>query len=495
MAGTPVNVLVITTDQQRADAMGCAGNPFILTPTLDRLAAQGARFDRCYTPSPVCAPARFALMSGLLPHRNGCYNNGSPMDPNLPTLPGVLAESGYVTHAVGKMHFAPPRRALGFQSMELSEEIPGSVEEDDFLSFLQGKGFSHVHEPHGVRGEMYYIPQVSQLPAELHTTAWTADRAAHFLRAHDQRRPFFLWVSFIKPHPPFDPPVPWNRLYRTIDMPKPFRPDGFEAMQTWWMRHQNRYKYRESGPDDTLARTIRAAYYACVSFIDHHLGRLLRVLELTGMAGHTLVVFTSDHGELLGDYGSWGKRSFLDPSARVPLIVRWPGHVAPHTVVGEAVSLVDVMPTALVAAGMDPTPYGLDGAPLTERPEGRRVYGQVGSGDKGSYMVTDGRQKYFYSAPDDREFLFDLTAGPYEVANLAGDPAWAPILGDLRGSLLARLSRDGYGEPVAGDQWRRYPPPDEPADPDADRIFQPAAWTDPWPRTPGYIPEWVRRPR
>lgn len=278
-------------------------------------------------------------------------------------------------------------------------------------------------------------------------------------------------------------------------MPRPFRPEGFADMQTWWMRHQNRYKYRESGPDDTLARTIRAAYYACISFIDDHLGQVLRVLKLTGMADRTLVVFTSDHGELLGDYGSWGKRSFLDPSARVPLIVRWPGHVAPSTVVGDAVSLVDIMPTAMAAAGIDPAPYRLDGVPLTEREPGRRVYGQLDSGQKGTYMVTDGHHKYFYSSPDAKEFLFDLTAGAYEVTNLAGDPGAAPVLQSLRASLLTRLRRDGHTEPVAGDQWQRYPPPGEPADPDADRIFQPAVWTDPWPRTPGYVPDWVPRPR
>lgn len=494
MAAAPTNVLLITTDQQRGDTVGAPAPGPLYTPTLDRLCAEGTRFDRCYTPSPVCVPARYALLTGLLPHRNGCFNNGSPMSADRPTLMGVLSGAGYRTHAVGKMHFQPPRRSFGFQSMELSEEIPRSVEQDDFLSFLQGRGFAHVHEPHGIRSDMYYIPQVSQLPAPLHTTAWTADRAAAFLRGHDQRQPFFLWMSFIKPHPPFDPPVPWNKLYRTVDMPKPFRPEGYQALQTWWMRHQNRYKYRESGPDDTLARTIRAAYLACISFIDHELGRVLRVLATTGLAERTLVLFTADHGELLGDYGSWGKRSFLDPAARVPLIARWPGRLAPGGVCSAPVSLLDLMPTALGAAGIDPAPYGLDGVPLTEERRAPCVFGQLDRGARGTYMVTDDRHKYFYSAPDDREFLFDLTdhaSGGRESRNLAAAPDRRQTLEALRATLIGRLRRDGYEEPLDGEHWRRYPPPPEPDDPDQDRIFQEAQWVDPWPRLPGYTPAWL----
>jgi len=489
------NVLLITTDQQRYDALGAAGNPLIRTPVLDRLCAEGTRFDRCYTPSPVCVPARHALLTGLLPHNNGCFNNGGRLAAETPTMMGVLSAAGYVTHGVGKMHFTPPRRALGFHSLELSEEIPARAEHDDYLTFLHARGFAHVHEPHGVRSDMYYVPQVSQLPAELHATAWTADRAAAFLRAHDQHRPFFLWTSFIKPHPPFDPPVPWNKLYRTIDMAKPFRPDGYRDLQTWWMRHQNRYKYREDGPEDTLARTIRAAYYACVSFIDYHLGRILGVLAATGLAQNTLVMFTSDHGELLGDYGSWGKRSFLDPSARVPLIARWPGHLAAGAVATAPVSLVDIMPTVLAAAGVDPAAHHLDGMDLATpaADDGHRVvFGQLDQGARGTYMATDGAAKYFYSAPDDREYLFDLAAEQRESRNLAGDPAWTGRLQDLRDRLFARWRQDGYAAPSYGEGWRRHSVLPDPEDPDTDRIFQEARWTDPWPRIPGYTPNWLK---
>lgn len=493
MAKRP-NVLLITTDQQRHDALGAAGDPFIRTPVLDCLCAEGTRFDRCYTPSPVCVPARHALLSGLLPHRTGCVNNGGRFPEGTPTLMELLADAGYITHGVGKMHFSPPRRSMGFHSMELSEEVPGRAEQDDYLTFLHGRGFGHVHEPHGVRSDMYYIPQVSQLPAQLHTTAWTADRAAAFLRGHDQSRPFFLWTSFIKPHPPFDPPVPWNKLYRTVDMPRPFRPEHSRELQTWWMRHQNRYKYREGGPDDTLARTIRAAYYACVSFIDHHVGRILSVLASAGLARNTLVIFTSDHGELLGDYGSWGKRSFLDPSARVPLILRWPEGVAAGTVSSEPVSLLDILPTALGAAGVPLRHLRLDGQSLLSGggAGGRLLFGQLDRGPRGTYMALDGTLKYIHSAPDERDYLFHLTAEARETRNLAEEPAWAGRLHALRGALIDRFRQDGYDEPLQGDGWRRHGVLPDPADADEDRIFQEAQWTDPWPRVPGYEPAWLR---
>ncbi|HEX6971720.1 MAG TPA: sulfatase-like hydrolase/transferase [Limnochordia bacterium] len=481
------NILLLFTDQQRWDALGAAGNSIIKTPVLDGLARRGVLFARAYTPSPVCVAARGAVMTGLLPHRTGCFNNGFPLARGVPTLMQLLSEAGYQTHAVGKMHFSPPRVALGFESMELSEEIPVSAEADDFLQFLHARGYAHVHEPHGIRSDMYYIPQVSQLPAELHTTAWTAERTIAFLRRRDRRRPFFLWTSFIKPHPPFDPPVPWNKLYRSVDMPLPHCPPGSAGLQTWWMRHQNRYKYRESGPDLNLLRSMKAAYYACVSFIDYHIGRILNLLRQTGESENTLILFASDHGELLGDYHSFGKRSFLDAAARVPLIAVWPGHFPAGAVCERPVSLVDLMPTCLAAAGIDPGPYRLDGSDLREavaREGGEAlVLGQLDRRGRAVYMAFDGRWKYVYSAGDRREYLFDLEADPQETMDhFERAPAEAAR---LRRALCERFRRDGYEEPFVGEQWREFDVPPERA-PDDDRIFQEARWTDPWLRVPGY---------
>src|SRR5262249_39925601 len=159
-----------------------------------------------------------------------------------------------------------------------------------------------------------------------------------FLERRDDDRPFFLWASFIKPHPPFEAPTPWNRLYRCAEMPLPFRPEGYESLLTFWNRVQNRYKYRDAGRDDLLLRTMRAAYYSSISCIDCHVARILE--GLGEEIDRTLILFPSDHGELLGDYGSFGKRCMLDAAARIPLLARWPGRLAPGATCKTPVSLL-----------------------------------------------------------------------------------------------------------------------------------------------------------
>lgn len=175
--------------------------------------------------------------------------------------------------------------------------------------------------PTAAGSEMYYIPQISQLPERLHPSAWIADRAIAHLRAQKESgRPWYLFASFIHPHPPFSPPNPWHKLYRAAQMPLPLLPPEGDALLTFVNRIQNRYKYRDGGLDFHLLRTMKAYYYACISFVDCQVGRILDALEQTGQAENTLVLFTADHGEHLGDYGCFGKRTFHDTAARVPLL-------------------------------------------------------------------------------------------------------------------------------------------------------------------------------
>ena len=216
----------------------------------------------------------------------------------------LLQGEGYQTHGVGKMHFVPDARKLwGFDSRVFSEE-GGMRENDDFCDTLRSNGYDHVLDPNGVRSEWYYVPQPSQLPARLHHSTFIADRSIQFLQSRDRSRPFLLWSSFVKPHPPFESPVPWNRLYKPVEMPFPYMPRGYEDLQTYWNRVQNRYKYRDQGFDGNLVRLTKCAYYAAISFVDYNAGRILQALEDQGELDNTLVLFTSDHGELLGDYGS-----------------------------------------------------------------------------------------------------------------------------------------------------------------------------------------------
>lgn len=465
------NILLLLTDQQRSDTIAALGNPFIRTPAMDRLAREGTAFTQAYTPSPVCVSARCALVTGVPPHVTGCVDN-MPMPEDRPSFMEALREAGYQTHGVGKMHFSPGhRRPWGFESRDVGEEGRGA--DDDYVRFLDENGYGHVLDPHGVRSEYYYLPQPSQLPAPLHATSWVADRSLAFLENRDRERPFFLWASFIKPHPPFESPVPWNVLYRAAEMPLPFRPEGYEGLLTYWNRVQNRYKYRDAGHDDWLLRTMRAAYHACISFVDYQIGRILQALgpELDD----TLVLFTSDHGEMLGDYGSFGKRCMLDPAVRVPLLVRWPGHVPAGRRRETPASLLDVHPTFLAAAGRDSAPgYGEDLVALSnhEEPGDRTVTSQLQHGPFGIYMLAARDTKYVYSAPDRREWLFDLRAEARESRDLSGNPLYARRTREMREALLARFRADGYEEPLDGDSWRLFPQPRFPESPDAGILFQ-----------------------
>ncbi len=484
------NILFVLTDQQRADTIHAGGNPYIRTPVMDRLCREGVRFSRAYTPSPVCVSARAAMITGQYPHRNGCYDNGFPMPEDRPSMMDLLGRVGYETHGVGKMHFVPDSQALrGFEARETQEELRRRVEDDDYLQHVHAEGFEHVHDVMGARGEMYYVPQVSQLPARLHSTAWVADRSVDFLKNRKKDRPFFLWSSFIHPHPPFSPPTPWNKLYRGPQMPLPKRPEDMEDLWTYHNRHQNRYKYRDAGLDDHLLRVMRAYYWACVSFIDFHVGRMLAVLEEACELDNTLVVWTSDHGEFLGDYNCFGKRSFLDAAARVPLMVRYPERFAAGEVCETPASLVDLTPTFLGAAGADIGEAELDGedlAGLVGRTAKRVIYGQFQREGRAMYMAYDGNLKYIYSAADRKEYLLDYRVDPEETRNRARNPFYLNETERMRAEMLSWFRSEGYTEPLDGDGWKEFPQPEMPDSPDGGLLIQDAGWAVPKYRIEGY---------
>ena len=470
------NILFIMTDQQRSDTIRGLGNQEIRTPVLDSLVQSGTAFTNCYTPSPVCVAARSATITGVAPHLNGCTsNNESPM--HLQSIMQVLQEVGYRTHGIAKMHFNPQVDAMwGFDSRDISEEgarQPNS--RNDFHEYLNVNGYGHVLEPQGIRSEMYYIPQPSQLPAAHHHTKWVADQAIDFLAQRDRQQPFFLWASFIKPHPPFESPVPWNKLYRAADMLPPYRPEGFERLLSYWNHHQNRYKCRDKGYDEMLFRSIKAMYYACISFIDFNLGRILEALGED--INNTIIVYTSDHGEMLGDYGSVGKRTMLNPAVKVPMIMHAPGLSQVGKRIDAPVSLLDLFPTFAAAAGADVPPPSPDGMDLFRiiagNGEREVVYSQFSEGNTGLYMIAGRDLKYVYSAADQKEWLFDLRIDPRETKNWAGNPRYDKRFRVIRRKLIQRYERDGYDLAVQVCAWREYAPPTFP-DPDSDdgMLFQ-----------------------
>lgn len=483
MSDSRPNLLLLFTDQFRADAIGALGHDIVRTPQLDRLVREGTSFTNAFSPCPVCVPARCCTHYGLYPQKTGLFDNGVMMEDNGASYAALLTDAGYRTHSIGKCHFTPDRLAQrGYQTRETQEEATSDPAVDDYLSWLQANGYDD-YEPHGARGEMYYIPQVSTLPAQAHPTHWVGSQSKKFItEASQEEAPWMLFASFVHPHPPIAPPKPWHKLYRTKDMPEPFLPENRKSLQTWINRFQNRYKYRDRGLDMQLLRTLMAYYYASVSFIDYQVGRILESLEEAGQLDNTLILFTADHGEYLGDYGCFGKRGMHDVSSRVPMLARLPGRFAEGHRCETATSLVDLFPTMTTAAGIDTTGMTLDGTDLAEvatsgTPD-RMVISQFGELDRRLHMAVTQEAKYVYSAGEGTEFFFDRHHDPREGENLAVQESPPAEVGNLKERLLSYLEAEGASDAVervgGALAWRSQPPLDESYldDPDAHLLIQ-----------------------
>lgn len=454
------DILLLFTDMQRYDTIGALGNPVIKTPHLDELVKRGVSFTSAYTPSPVCVPARWCMQYGKYPSASHLTDNGD-MPPHIAgtSLPERLQALGYRTAAVGKCHFTPDKLALrGFETRIVQEECCSDPAVDDYCRYLQQKGYDS-DEPQGIRGEMYYVPQISPYPAKDHPSAFVASESIRYLneRAVNGEN-YFLMTSFIHPHPPLSLPKPWHQLYRSFEMPPPFAPENSTDFYTWVNYFQNRYKYQDRGFNRNLQELQIAYYYAAISFVDYQIGRMIETLRANGTLDNTVILFASDHGEHLGDYGCYGKRSMLDPSSRIPLIAAGPGF-APGQICPTPASLVDVLPTLVRAAGGDAPDS--DGLPLQEIAAGatgrKYVYSQFALDAEAIYMIASADWKYIYSAGDDKEWLFDRNMARESVSVAAQNPM---VRDKLKQALLRYLRAGGFAgawkEGDGGLDWCRY---------------------------------------
>ncbi len=486
---------------QRGDTIGALGNPHIRTPNLDRLVREGTAFTRCFTPSPVCVPARLSMHYGRWPQRTGCVFSaeaGKVRDDGSSYV-SRLARAGYRTHAIGKLEFTPVAAGKGFQSREIQEEFAADPAGDDYVRYLQANGYADVLDPHGVRSDWYYVPQLAAMPAAAHPTQWIGDRSVAFLKTASTAKPWYLTASFIHPHPPFALPSPWHRLYDSVDMPDPSVPEQWEAHLTWMNRIQNRYKYRDQGIDHRLIRQIRAAYYGCISFVDYQIGRIVHALERRGQLDNTLIMFASDHGELLGEYNCFGKRSMHDASARVPMLARLPGRFAAGQVCTAPVSLVDVAPTMCAVGGaMKGNSY--DGLPLHEIATGRHqreaVFSQHQRGAQAEYLVATRDWSLFWSAADQREYVYHTAVDPLQQRLVS--EAWHPrevahLRELLQRFLYANGQRDAVTKTGGRLAWKLHARPrNHLVDPSAGLIVQRQPWALAQSIIPGYTrPEQV----
>ena len=446
------NILLLFVDQMRYDAMGCAGNPVIKTPALDRLAREGTHFTHAVTPVPVCIAARQSLLNGHRCATHGRFANNVPNpEPNLYTIPQLLGSGGYLTRAIGKMHFRPARRHHGFHRMELMEEIPAYREEDEYLMYLKQVGYGHIRQVHGVRNLLYHQPQVSVIPEEHHGSTWVADRTIEFV--HQNRHyPFFCWSSWIAPHLPWNAPEPFASMYPIEEVDPPHNWNQPRETLPHFMRSAKITSDTEFASLEHLKR-IRALYYGNISLIDKGVGRILQALDELGLAENTLVIFASDHGELMGDHGAFQKSKPYEASMRVPFLMRLPKQVMAGGTSNERVSLLDLMPTFLDVAGIDyPGQPQLPGASLLGQSGGglakhrEEMVVEHGGGKTRWLSLLRGPWKYNYYFQGGFEELFHLEDDRLEMNNLLlENPAQdARKLGDEMKRRLTEWERE-YG--------------------------------------------------
>ncbi|MCE5277621.1 MAG: sulfatase-like hydrolase/transferase [Planctomycetaceae bacterium] len=483
MGSTAPNILLILSDQQHFGTLG-AVNERIRTPALDRLCAEGTRFDRAYCPNPTCTPTRASLITGLYPSQHGAWALGTKLPQSVPTVGEALKGADYDTALIGKAHFQPLASRPPWESIECQP----TLRDLDFWRNFHGPwyGFEHLETArmHGTEshvGGHYALWMQEQglenwadyfdsypvnvarrgsfdrdghwtLPERFHYNRWITQRSVEAIhRAQDRGRPFFLSVNHFDPHPPYVVPKPWASMYRPQDMapgaltpgehdrnPRHFAmtqqhdPD-FQAFGDAWVHGGHSHLVDRQ----TLQRQM-AVYYGMVSFMDACIGELLATLDALGLTENTLVVFTTDHGHFLGQHGLTAKAiHHYEDLIRVPMIARWPGRIPAARVSSALQNLVDYSPTFLAAAGLD-VPEAMTGVnqlpawqgagavrtwSITENHHGRRHF----------HMRTyvEDRYKITVYARGDEGELFDLQEDPAELNNLWSDPAAAPVKSQL----------------------------------------------------------------
>ena len=460
MADRP-NILFVMTDQQRFDTIAALGNEHVYTPNFDRLVRRGIAFTNTYSTCPVCVPARYTIRTGCEPPKLRIFTNGrsKPVPGQAETVEGrcgdylarTMTGLGYRTFGIGKFHTQPWDEDLGYEFHTHSEELyatPDQRRRDGFAGWIarEHPEFDYIEALMGERTEMYYMPQVSPLPAELTVERWAADRAVEQLQV-DDARPYFGFVSFIGPHPPFAPPVPFNRMYDPDRMPNPARGDpAIDHMdeQIPWMNH---IIWAED-INDPHARVLKARYYGEISYIDACLGRILDAVEARADAANTLICFFADHGDHLGDHHAWQKESFFEQATHVPLLLSWPTKLPADVRRDDLVCLTDLFGIATHAAGAAQTRDGsdvlgvLDGA-SAPRDDVIGMYGEPGT-PVFKIMVRDTAWKYIFFANGGGEQLFDMRHDPQELHNLAADRP--DVVQKLRGRATAACDVPGAAD-------------------------------------------------
>ena len=438
------NILWICTDQQRYDTIGALGNPYIRTPNVDRLVAEGVAFTQTFCQSPICTPSRASFLTGMYPSTvHGCMNGNDAWANAAPLVTRLLADGGYDCGLSGKLHLAgaaeriEPRCDDGYRVFHWSHDPRNMWPEGHaYADWIRAQGL----DPGALREDP------AAISPELHQTTWCAERAIDFMMA-ERDRPWLMSVNPFDPHAPFDPPQAFLDRYDPGDLPDPLFREGDLVAQADLDGVDFQTPARR--PEAFGAREVKAAYYAMIELVDENVGRMLAALERTGQRENTVVIFMSDHGEMLGDHGLLLKGCrFYEGLVRVPLVVSWPGQFSRGLVSDALVELTDLAPTLMDLAGV----------PVSERVQGRSLvpilkgeedphhhrafvrceyYRTLNPANnpriQGSYgtMIRDRQYKLVVYHRYGVGELFDLEKDPGEFENLWADPAYASVRFEL----------------------------------------------------------------
>ena len=450
------NIVLIMTDEMRGDCMGIAGHPDVQTPYLDSLASNGVYFPNAYTPCPSCIAARAVMHTGLSPRHCGRVGYRDRVDWNYGcTMAGELARAGYYTQCVGKMHVHPLRSLQGFHHIELhdgylhtyrSASTPSCENQkvaDDYFHWLkEEKGVDADITDTGLECNSW-VSRPWIYEEQLHPTNWVTSRSIDFLRRRDPRKPFFLMASYVRPHAPYDAPQHYFDLYEGRELAPPLTGDWDDRER---LARDGRTYNSYTGPSDPeLIRQQQIGYYACITHVDHQIGRLIQALSEYEVLQNTVILFTSDHGEMLSDHCFSRKSLPYQGSIRIPLLMNGPSELIGRPRVEKAVAgLQDVMPTLLELAGAE-IPAHLDGQSLLH-PGREMLHGEHSFGDLSNHFVVTETDKYVWFSQDGREQYFRLDTDPGERHNAINEPQYAARIDELRRFLIRELAgrEEGY---------------------------------------------------
>lgn len=451
----PPNILLLMSDEHPVFMTGCYGHPSVRTPTIDRLAEEGTVFDAAYCPSPICAPSRAAMLTGRHVHVIEVWDNASPLRSDWPTFAHSFRAAGYRTILCGKMHFVGPDQHHGFEERWTQDIYPATFEwtrsNRAAPAVNDGQNIDRVFETgQGWTRDMDYDEEVV-FRTEGGLRRMARRRVARGVMVQD--RPWLLCVSFTGPHYPYRAPGKYWDMYGEVDVELPEIPEDYLEKEHEYVKWLRRHGGFDRLVPDDICRSARRAILGRITMIDDYLARVLSLAAGLGLLENTIVIYTSDHGDMMGEHGLWFKNAAYEWSSRVPLIVKGPGLAARR--VDEAVSLLDLGPTLCGLAGVEPVYSVSDGRDLSDLVRGARDPGpgtaimeNYGEGVwRGWRMIRRGNHK-LTCVPGCAPELFDLSSDPGEWNNVADVPAFRSVREELEAAVL-----DGW-EPDRCDELR-----------------------------------------